>query len=104
MILHDRVTVVTREQYYDDYGTPLWRDGPPRAVPAEVRPMTSEESDTTTIVETRYKVFLPPTEDGLTAQDKISWRGQPFEVLGDYEPHLVGGRLHHLEVVVRRRA
>lgn len=102
MILHDRVTIIQRVQIEDDYGTPIWVDGPPRIVPAEVRPMTTEEPDTQ-VITTRYKLFLPPTEEGLTAQDKISWRGVDYEVQGDYEPHVLVGRLHHLEVVVQRR-
>lgn len=104
MILHDKVAVLRREQIgKDEYGTPIYGDVE-IASPAEVRPLTSDEAtDTTGIVTTRYRVFLPPSADELTSVDALTWRGQKYEVMGDYEPHLVGGRLHHIEVIVRRR-
>lgn len=104
MILSDRVTIIKREQHFDDYGTPVWRDGKPTITPAEVRPVTSEEGDAQGYVSTKYRVFLPTSAAGMTAQDKIKWQGMDFEVMGDYEPHKIVGRLHHIEVVVRRRA
>lgn len=103
MILHDRVTVLNRQQVgEDEYGTPVY-DNVETAFPAEVRPMTSEESPDTGATSTKYRVFLPPTAADLTRTDAVTWRGQVYEVIGDYEPHLVSGRLHHIEVVVQRR-
>lgn len=104
MILHDSVTVLRRVQIgVDEYYTPIY-DDVETIVPAEVRPLTSEETPgTTTLVKTRYRVFLPTSATELTSIDAMTWRGQTFEVVGDYEPHVVNGRLHHIEVVVQRR-
>lgn len=110
MILADTVTVTRRELLRDEAGNPIYDDyGNDQyvdvevAYPAEVRPLGSAETvGGRQTVESRYRVFLPPTATDVTATDALGWRDATLELQGDVEPHTIGGRVHHYEVIAAR--
>lgn len=101
MIYHDRV-VVRLDGGSDSNGDPLPSPGDTGPHPAEVQPVSTTEAFefASNVVVTTYRVFLGPRV-AVSARDKIVWRGKVCDVQGDVEPHIVRGRLHHQELVVR---
>lgn len=91
------------EPTWDDFGNPV--PGPSVETPfyGELRPLTGDEraDGTRDLVKTRFKVYTPPSVD-LTAYDSVRALGQDYSVVGEPEPHNVGGRVHHYEVLVER--
>lgn len=105
LALRDWVTVLNASTTEDVYGnpTPDWGTAVESVEPAHVRPVTSDEvvvnEDT---VEARWKaVLLPATV--ATAQSRIEWRGQTFEVDGEVQPFTDGrGRIRHKAAYLKR--
>jgi hypothetical protein len=104
MIFHDTITLMVRTRTgTDDYGAPIYTTTS-TDYRAEVRPLGSAENvDGRDQVTTRYRVFLPASLAGtVNSTSAITWTGGTYQVDGDVERHKVGGRLHHLEAVVKR--
>lgn len=77
--------------------------GNTRTVWGDLVPLASEEyTDAGQQIVTRYRVFLPASAGLVVGTDEIVVDGIRYGVKGDAEPHRLGGRLHHCEVVVER--
>lgn len=101
MIFHDRVSVIERVQDgWGDLGNPIWIETEV-PYPAEVRPLFSSETVVAgSQVQSRYRVYMPGrAEAAVSSQGAVTWRGRRFEVEGDVEPHVVMGRLAHIEFI-----
>ncbi|MEE6288621.1 hypothetical protein V2J52_13245 [Georgenia sp. MJ173] len=72
--------------------------------PAEVRALFSSETVAAAQqVQSRYRVYMPArAEKALQSDGALWWRGKRFEIEGDVEPHVVMGRLHHVEFIAHR--
>lgn len=106
MIFHTRMTYLKQGEIIDEdgYGFPVY--GPDEEVTfyGELIPLTSTETSdgtSTSRVVTELRI-LTPAHVTVTAQDKIHAGGAVFQVQGDPLPILMGGRLQHSEVVVKR--
>lgn len=93
MILHDRVTV--------KYG------GVTKQVPAEVVTLPSDltVNDNLNAVITRYRAVLPASLDispDIGTHLTITWRGLDYWPDGAIEQHMLRGKLHHLELLMKR--
>lgn len=106
MILHDRITVTTTTPPTgeDAYGSPtgggVVETGP---IPAEIEPVNSDETlnASSDAVVTTYRLTLRG-DVALDTTAVVTWRGQQYSVHGDVQPHVVNGRVHHLETLIRR--
>lgn len=89
----------------DGLGNPIY--GPPTEAPflGEFRPLAGSEPPLANrdLVVTRFRVFLPASV-AIKSSDKVVFRGDTYAVIGEPEPHNIGGRIHHYEVVVERTA
>ncbi|MGD7706344.1 hypothetical protein [Microlunatus sp. Y2014] len=86
----------------DRYGNPIY--GPDIEVPfyGELRPLVGDENLVNReLVITRFRMFIPRTVI-FTAFDKVRYDGKDYQFVGHPEPHNIGGRIHHHEVVVER--
>ena len=98
MIFADRIEVLRRVVVgTDSYGNDVTEDAV-TVYPAEVRPMSSQEPINGPVT-TRYRIFLPASATDVTAADAVRWRGRTLELR--VQPHSIGGRLHHHEVIAR---
>lgn len=105
-MFRDRITTTIREFLgYNEWGEPVYTDVTSGPIPAEVRPLGSAETVDAgaNVVTTRYRVFVGP-DTVLDATSAVTWRGGSYEVEGDLEPHVLGGRVHHHELIVKRSA
>lgn len=100
--LHDRVELV-KPGGTNRYGDPL----PPTSLglfPASVQPLSTDEKQVygQSVTEDRVKVLLPAL--GLTIQTdwQIKIDGKTWHLHGNAETHRLNGRVHHLELVVKR--
>lgn len=108
MIFHDRVTVhfpgeETGE--YDDFGDPIVGPGEDKVKPATVVPSRSEgEYDARHTITQYQQGYAPPsTFEGYPAAEvEVTWQGTRYKVDGDFETHMIGRRIHHLEFMLRR--
>lgn len=103
MILHDRVTLTTTgEPWQDDLGHIHPGETVETLVPAQVSAVKSDESMTATAdtVVTTYRMVIPAGVD-VTAADSLTWRDTQYAVQGDCEQHVIGGRVHHQEALIR---
>lgn len=85
----------------DRYGNPIDEEAAPTIVSASVSPLEATEDDLNRETRTsRYKVLVEPTVtiDGL---DRVEWRGNSYEVVG--EPLVFSTRSgpHHYELTIR---
>lgn len=85
---------------YDENGAYI----PPTYVPwrGNVSPLTSEESadrgrDPSSVA---YKVAMRPPAVEITSTGTIRWRGVVYQVVGKPQQFVIGGRVHHLEVII----
>lgn len=104
MIFHGRIGVTVRTVTgQDPYGNDEYSNVTTE-YPGEVRPLSSAETVAgRDQVVSRYRVFLSRfAADAVTPSGAVSWLGDSYEIDGDVERHTVGGRLHHLEAVVKR--
>ncbi len=111
MILRDRITTIVRTQATDafgnpaedGFGNPIFVDVESAPIPAEVSPLGSGEvlSADRTVVVTRYRVVVGPATT-IAPTSAVRWRGGSYEVNGDLEAHMAGGRVRHHEFVIRR--
>lgn len=88
----------------DPLGNPIF--GPDEEITfyGELRPLQGSETIAgRDAVTTRYRMFIPRTIT-ITSFDKITINGTEYDVEGEPEPHSIGGRLHHYEVIVKRVA
>lgn len=104
MIYRTRITLLRRGQVIgeDEYGRPLYGPDTTTAFYGEVRPLAGEENTAAMQqVTTRFRMFLPPGVNA-DAVDRVDHLGLSYRIVGQPEPHTIGGRLHHLEVLVER--
>lgn len=106
MIFHTKVTTTvpggpTGE--YDEFGNEII--SPPKTVTfrGELRPLTGAETDNGTrdMVITRFRLFYP-RRIAFTATSTVAVSGIEYKVVGEPEPHSIGGRVHHREVLLER--
>lgn len=104
MILREKVTVTRRVSTgaRDDFGNYIYEDVP-EDLRAEVSPMQSDEVFTggTQFASSRLRVVLAATATNLNAIDSLTWRGKAYTFDGSPLPHVIGGRIHHHEVIVK---
>lgn len=107
MLLHDRVTLVIETQAYDGWGQPIpgQVEREETVLPAEVQSInadaTLERQTGLNIQTTRFRITLNPTSVDLTSVTHIEWGSYELKTDGEVEPHMLRGRLHHLELVAR---
>lgn len=107
MILHDKVTLITETQAYDGYGQPIPGQVEREEVelPAEVQSInadaTLERQTGLSIQTTRFRILLKPTSVDLPSVTHIEWGTYELKTDGEVEPHMLRGRLHHLELIAR---
>lgn len=106
MILHDRITVTTKGQAIDEdvLGNPVYGpDVVSDPITAEIEPINSDETlnASSDIVVTTYRLTLRGNAV-IDTDSVITWRGHQYSVQGDVQPHVVNGRVHHLETLIRR--
>ena len=106
MIFHTKVTTTVPggpSGEYDDFGNEIVL--PPQSVTfrGELRPLTGAETDNGTrdMVITRFRLFYPRKRT-MTATSTVTVSGVEYKVVGEPEPHSIGGRLHHYEVLLER--
>lgn len=100
--LRDRVTVLRGTEVQDDYtGNFELVFSELGIYPADVQPLKAQEyTDQRQVTVTYYKAVLPAATD-VTAVDRLRWRGTDYDVEAEPERHYLGGRLHHLEAVMK---
>lgn len=107
MLLHDRVTVLIFTQLYDQWGTPIPGSGTTEEfpLPAEVQPINAdtqrEQHTGVNVTATRFRIILNPTDVDLSSATGVLWGDYELATEGEVEPHMLRGRLHHLELVAR---
>lgn len=88
----------------DSRGNPIYADPVVTTYYGEFRPLQGDEvyqrSQTTF---TRFRVYLPAEATGIPHTATVTVMGHEYELVGEPEPHNIGGRLHHHEIVVQRR-
>lgn len=99
------VTTGAPEVTYDERGneTTDWGSVQPRREPALVIPVSSTEQIVgRDRVEAIYQVTLLPMTT-VTPESRVTWRGNPYEVRGDVQPHVdYRGRTVHCSAVLVR--
>jgi len=103
VILHDRVTLTTTQTTGEDaYGNPITTTVTSDPIPAEVRPVNSDEllNVNSDQVRTTYRLVVRPGTV-IGPADRITWRGVTYDVTGNLEKHTIGGRVHHQEALIR---
>lgn len=104
---HTRLVILRREVVgEDELGDPVYGTTE-TVVHGELVPLGGEESTAAQQqVVTRFRAFLPPTYGGLGVPKPTDAlkdpEGQKYEVKGQPEPHRLGGRVHHWELIVER--
>lgn len=105
MIFRTPITTLTKGDVigYDAHGNPTYGPDVEGTIHGELRPLQGDEPATAfhDRVVTRYRLYAPPTAT-LTAYDSIRILGSRYGLIGQPEPHTIGGRLHHYEVIVER--
>lgn len=90
MILRERVIVTHGEV----------TDAP---TPAMVSPLQSDEtwaqSAGTSFTRSRIRVTLPASFPDYPATSTLLWRGNTYAFQGKAMPHVIGGRVHHHELL-----
>ena len=106
MIFHTKVTTTIPggpTGAYVDIGNEIV--SPPKTVTfrGELRPLTGAETDNGTrdTVVTRFRLFFP-RHVTLTATSTVAVAGTDYKIVGEPEPHSIGGRVHHYEVLLER--
>ncbi|MBZ4498034.1 hypothetical protein [Dermacoccus sp. Tok2021] len=106
MIFHTKVTTKVPggpSGEYDDFGNEIV--SPPKTVAfrGELRPLSGAETDNGArdMVITRFRLFYP-RRIAFTATSTVLVSGLEYKVVGEPEPHSIGGRLHHHEVLLER--
>lgn len=104
MLLHDRVTVISREEVgWDDLGLPLYEETE-TLIPAQVDPATTTEGqDQSGQLISRYRVMMKaPHGFDLSDVRSVKWRGETLNVDGRIQPQMLRGRVSHHEFVSQR--
>lgn len=106
MLLHDRATIVITKPAYDGWGQPIpGGERVEHVVPAEVQPINAdanlEQHTNLSIAVTRFRVIVQPTDVDLTEATEILWGDYELSTDGAVQPHVLRGRVHHLEFVAR---
>jgi hypothetical protein len=110
-MFHDTVTVVRAAVTQDRYGNDVhdWMSATRTTVTdVAVLPTTQTEDATgaRTGVVTGWRLYSKPgTEPDVRASDRVEWRGDTLEVVGEVArwPHpLRRGAVHHVELELRR--
>ena len=102
-----RLVILRRSEVgEDDLGIPIYGTTE-TTVRGELVPLSGEESTAAQQqVVTRFRAFLPPSCGGLGAPEPTDALKDPeglkYEVKGQPEPHRLGGRVHHWELIVER--
>lgn len=86
----------------DDYGNAIL-EVVDQLVPGQVTPLTAGNAIESGVVytETRYRIMLAPALKLPLASVAVQyeWQGVQLEPQGAPERHMLGGRLHHYEVL-----
>lgn len=104
MILRERVTIVRQVATgeVDSQGNAIY-EAVEESIRAEVSPMQSDEAfkGGTEFASSRLRVILPASATNLSTIDSLTWRGAAYAFDGRPLPHVIGGRIHHHEVIVK---
>ncbi|MGI8949333.1 MAG: hypothetical protein ACR2FV_15435, partial [Ornithinimicrobium sp.] len=89
----------------DDFGNYIYVDVPVD-LRAEVSPLQSSEAldRYDQVPSSRLRVTLPVTlPDDLWTGSTLTWRGRVYAFEGTPLPHVIGGRVHHHELIVKQQ-
>jgi hypothetical protein len=104
MIFHTKVSATLEGGYIEDeFHNEIPVPGETITFRAELRPLTGDEKDSAErdLIVTRFRLFYPRTIM-LTALCTVNVNGQEYKIVGQPEPHSIGGRVHHYEVLLER--
>ena len=87
----------------DSRGNPIYSKPTTTTHYGEFRPLQGDEDYRTgeTITQ-RFRVFLPATAGDTPGTASLAVMGKQYRLVGNAEPHNIGGRVHHYELVVER--
>jgi len=103
VILRERITVTRQIDTgrTDAHGNIIYEsvEVPYRA---EVSPLQSDEyfKGGTQFDKSRLRVTLPASATDLGTDSSLTWRGTVYAFEGTPQPHVIGGRIHHHELIV----
>ena len=87
----------------DPRGNPIYSDPVVTTHYGEFRPLQGDEDYRTgENITQRFRVFLPPSAGETPGTSSLEILGHAYQLVGNTEPHNIGGRVHHYEVVVER--
>lgn len=87
---------------YDAFGNEIFGPGVDVTYWGEIQPLSSDEKGPVGVqaTVTLMKLFLPG-HAALKGTDRVTIDGRVYELTGDPERHMIGGRVHHQTVLAR---